>query len=1245
MTVLIDGIATAGAVAMLKGASKSALRHLLGEKQWRAVQRVLEGGLSDTLRGFEERLDPDVAAALRSLFSNYFADEQVANILVVAAITRQSPNEQQLKQRFRDLGFDEDTLPIGLGAFVSSFSVALRERIREEVSKPDSALSNFATHEKLDRLLDAVHSAALASPATRGSLDLSLLDEDDIRRYKEWLARVTSNFSMPGLGVALPINEAWIELRARENTVGELDAEHILHLNQLTVVVGKSGAGKSTLQRRWAHRLAVAGEKVLLGRLPMVLRAMERGQGFEEAVVKVAADGFGVEEATARCVLSEIDYLLADGLDECEPERQRVAEALQRWAEGHPEAKVVVMTRAEGHDPALLPGWGYAELLPLEESRIDEYARRLMESIPLGDGADIEERVNSFERSLEENKAAALAARNPLLLGFLIQLFVNGVGFGSSRAEVYRRIFDQIQEHPPYDRELMVEVDATVARHALEAMGWILQHHPELSRRELIEKLGDELASELGVTMLQGRREAEKCLRFWEERRVVERLTFGLEDVVRFVHLSLGEYAAGSFASKLDDEELRDWVRHVRRARLWRETVLYAAGEGAAERIARTLLELDDPEDVAAVETELALEVLAEAPKSSPALVREAADRLQDRLVTPVPLVAIAAAEAALGLAAQAPEIVGPVVRPLTNHAQEWTRFSAIRLTLACGGEWADLDAFEALVDEASGGAPSIGIPEDQKLGQRRGVFTWGFESEMLREGVEHLIQERPGEETDRRVEQVYLGKRISVGTHNRLTTLLLQHGGYEVLLEKALQRYKSSFANLAKWSRYDEATMDRDLAILEAVLRATELSQGVSLPEPSEELTSLSRLIYGMGWPKETPKQWVVMRDRYDLDAVDAVFRGAIAAMELDPVQVAAEAALAKKRFEEDEGSTGRLLDQLVELPVSPRWELALGADVPADDLVRALKHPSAPIVTNAVMLIEYGAGGSEVPELLKAVAESGTEYTYNAIAYLAPKIWGGEALEILLEILGNGPITLETHWLLTLPDLPGARDDERVYRALLRGLKVEDPYAATNVAEALADAETLELKALAPQLEEALEHWTRRGTWCDRDEIVVHGSSCPECHIVPPSPRAHLVRLLARLGRVGFEQLTELSSDLRSDVMDAATELLVDVASNSPRMLEDLLERVSREELSIQVLDQVLSLPSARLCAVKVALISLLDTPSAIVRERVLRAIAELGWIERDEAIALAEEALRDNALIVRDQAVRTIRAVRVA
>jgi hypothetical protein len=1259
-------------VAAVKSLAKPTFQYVVGDKQSKAVQRVLEEALLDALCEFEEHVSPDMTSTLRPPFEAYFADNEVVDLLLGAAITRERPDERRLRERFCELGLDESTLPIDLGAFISAFSFALQERIRAEVSKPDSPLSNLAMHTTLEGILDAVRPPTPASTAS--SLDLDPQDEDDTQCYKEWLARRTSSFSVPGLGVALPIDTAWLKLRVHGDVGWEgpppdslakwlevyrewsrlaerggtedkvLDAEQLFHFARLSVTIGGPGAGKSTLLRRLAYRLATTGEKVLLVRLPAVLRAMERGERFEEAVVKFAADGSGLDEATARRVLRKPDYLLADGLDECDPKRQQIAEALKGWTEGHPETKVIVTTRPVGHDPALLPGWGYLELLPLAKSRIREHAQRLMEVIALGGEADIEELLDSFERSLEESTAASLAARNPLLLGFLVQLFVSGRGFGSSRAEVYRRIIDQIQEHPPHDRDITAEVDAALARHALEAMGWILQHHPELSRRDLVEKLGYELARKLDILPLQGKLQAEKCIRFWEERRLVEQLTFGSENAVQFVHLALAEYAAGSFASQMNDEDLCDWVRDVRREPRWRETVLLAAGAGAAARIARQLLELDDTEDLAAVETELALAVLAEAPESFPKLIREAADHLRTRLLAPVPFVAFEAAEAAVGLAAQAPELVGPVVRALTNHPQEWTRLSAIRLSLACGGQWADLDSFEAYVDGTAGGAPSTETPEDQRLGQRQGFFTWGLENEMLVEGIELLIQERPSEETNRRVEQVYLGDRIGMGTQDRLSSLLSRHGGYDELIEELYRRAGYTLVDVRNWLSREQKRRDKDLAILEVVLRAIDAPDGARLPEPNGELTSLSKLIYGMGWPEATPRQWDVMRERYDLEAVDAVFRGAIAAMELDPSQLGAEAALAEKRFKEDEGLAGRLLNQTVELPVSPRWELALGADIPATDLVRSLKHPSAPIVTNAVMLIEHGVGGSEVPELLKAVAESGTEYTSHAVGYLAPKVWGEEALEILLEILGNDPITRDNYGLvLVLPELPRSWEDERVHQVLLRGLGSEDPHVATKVAEELDSSKILELRSLAPQLGEALEHWTTRGTWCDRHEIAVHGGSCPRCSLVPPSPRAHLVSILAKLGQLEFEKLAELSADPRSDVKDAAIESLVNVASSSPPILEDLLGRVSREVLSMQVLDQVFSLPPAHLQAAKVALIGLLDVPSAAVRERVLQAMAALGWIERDEVIALAKEALQDSALIVRDQAVRTLRSVR--
>jgi hypothetical protein len=1258
---LIDGVATAGAVAALKTAGRTVFRSVLGDKQWRAVQQVLEDSLTDTLQEFEEQLDPDVADVLESLFVSYFADKDVVEVLLIAAFTQERPDEDRLRERFGDLDLDEDTLPVDLSTFIAAFSVALQERARAKVLEHDSGLAEFATQVKLDRILERV------SPPTRVPLGV------EARRYADWLSRVTATFEVPGLGVPLPVDEAWVRLRARPSpgwedgapdslakwlerdrewaTLAErwsaadrsLDAEQVLHVGRLTVVVGGPGAGKSTLQKRLAHRLAEAGETAMLVRLPDVLRAMGREGGFADALVKVAADGSWMDETTAGRVLSEPAYLLADGLDECDPERQRVAAALNRWAEGHPGTSVVVTTRSVGHYPALLPGWGYAELLPLARSDVREHAKRLLVRLPSQEGKDIERVLDSFERTLETNRAASLAARNPLLLGFLVWLFVSGVGFGGSRAELYRRIIEQILERPPADRETTAEVDATLGRLALEATGWILQRNPELSEAELIERLGDELATELDYTPLRGRQVAGRCLRFWEERRVLERLTFGSEAAVRFVHLSLGEYAAAMFASRLGDEDLRAWVRDVRRKSRWRETLLLAAS--AAEEVIDMLLEMDDLGDPAAEETELALAALSEMQGPSPGLIREAVERLRERLVSDIPLVAFEAAEAALKLAAQAPDIIGPIVLPLTEHNQEWTRLSAVRLSLACGEGWEDLDAFESFVDDTTGHKPREAIAEDWGLGQRRGMFAWSFEDEMLMEGIERLLEVRPSRDTRRRIEQVYLGNHVSMGAHDDMTLLLVRHGGYQHVIQKSRGRQGYADADMKRQLRGEQRRAEKDFAFLEAVLCATGAVQDVNLPEPAGELIALSKLVYGMGWPQTPVTQADIMRHRIDLDAVDAIFRGAIAAMELDPHRLAAEAALAKKRFEEDPARIdGRLLSQVVDLPVEPRWDLAADANLPSADLVRALKHPSAPIVENAVNLIEHGAGGAEVPELLKEVAGSPTEHASRAVAYLAPKVWGEDAVEVLLEVFDDCAVTRQNYGLLLiLPYLPGASEDERVRRVLLRGLWAEDPEAASGVAEKLVESEVFDLDALAPELEMALEHWTERGSWCDKHRVAAHGSSCPKCSTVPDSPRAHLVRALAGTGRLGIERLVELSEDPRHDVRDAAAEALASSASDSRTMLEDLLGRVRRGELGVPVLTRILSLHLGRLREAKTALVDLLDAPSARVREEILEAMVGLRWIERDEAVALSVRSLSDHAPAVRDQAVKTLRAAR--
>jgi hypothetical protein len=186
---------------------------------------------------------------------------------------------------------------------------------------------------------------------------------------------------------------------------------------------------------------------------------------------------------------------------------------------------------------------------------------------------------------------------------------------------------------------------------------------------------------------------------------------------------------------------------------------------------------------------------------------------------------------------------------------------------------------------------------------------------------------------------------------------------------------------------RRRERTRDADRAILEAVLRAT---NSPSFPQElsPKELIHLGVLIRGMGWRDFSESDWDVMSERYDPEAVEAVFKGMIAVLEIDPQRLAAEAAWIleeikgissydldaieaalkdtennsqgfawaleqiEKFFKEYKGSS--LLGKIPQVPVEPRWERAREVELSPEVLERALEHPSEGIVQNAALLLE---------------------------------------------------------------------------------------------------------------------------------------------------------------------------------------------------------------------------------------------------------------------------------------------------
>ena len=238
----------------------------------------------------------------------------------------------------------------------------------------------------------------------------------------------------------------------------------------------------------------------------------------------------------------------------------------------------------------------------------------------------------------------------------------------------------------------------------------------------------------------------------------------------------------------------------------------------------------------------------------------------------------------------------------------------------------------------------------------------------------------------------------------------------------------EANLQNFLEKLRQRKQTNNANQSILEAILRATPSNLESSLPkQQSQKPVVLAVFLRGMGWSKLPHCYWNLMIKCCDLDAVDAVFRGAIAAMDLNLQTLATEAKLSLEYIQrynldaiesalrkeesntEQEWAWKQLMNlynidedpfkwslcssQIPEVPIEPKWELAQELNLPARELVRALKQPSPVIAINATQLLLHGAGGTEAAYLVKELFREETD--------LAPELrkaleyWVQECLE----------------------------------------------------------------------------------------------------------------------------------------------------------------------------------------------------------------------------------------------------------
>jgi hypothetical protein len=1132
-----------------------------------------------------------------------------------------------------------------------SDGVSVAQTLLSRVVAPEKATVSYDLlgkryHRSIKRRgQDTIHSCARF---LAGAVGLSAASDSPAvvtTRFAEYTRKTAETFYSAALQVRFPIAGAWnqvIPLQPNQSTLqaqieryqewtrltrnyGEdsMTAEAFADANPHSVVIAGPGAGKTTLSEKIAH---VLSENLLVVRvrLAAVMGMLTDGATFDAALTRAAVDNSGFTEREGHQILGSADMLIADGLDECDPARVTVAEGISRWAASHPHAGVCVLTRPVGHSPELLPGFMHAELTPLDARGVRHLVGQMLSQKVSDD--DQKRLASEFLAAIEGiDTVAGLAARNPLLLSFLVALFLDGQPIQGNRAELFRRMIEQIRTASSR-RQIprAVPMDYGSSWTVAQTIGWSSLEKPDRSITDLYDIVAEKLGG--GLPAL---RSAESAIHEWIERGLLERLTAGSLDAVVFVHLAFAEYLAGRYLADLGERDSAIAIRNLRRKAKWREPILLSAGMGAADRVVATLLALDEPTHSDSTEAMLAAAALSEAAPVhvAPGLEEQVVARLKDRLPSPIPLVAIDAGLALLNAARANPDSVARATREFWSHPQEWTRLSAqcaaigsrsTSVGIADVTQW--LEEFKVRHSISFGDAP----PSIWPAGTRE------LQKAALASAAKRVATELPPDEAKRRITILLKEGRLSLGMVQAIESELNLEPYRAWVLEPNREHREAMLKAAIQFVQVGSLLKRAEQTVVESVIAACRASRDESV-RCRCGYKLLGTLFGSMGLWEATAGDFAA--SALSKEQLFEVLRGWIAGLGINPTRLADESNCFLN-CDADLMNVPNLSGDL-------NQDRARSAKLNPSVLLDAMQQPSLFLAKSAARLFAYN-DSPDRGRLLEDVLQNSHGTVLAFVGLFASDVWREDAFPRLLKKVSSLPG--DHSGFLYCGLLRSARAGSELQTAIqccLDGVASSDPALAERAADALRRCSGESLGPHGARIKQLFDHWESRGSWCKRCDRPVPGTSCDECQIVPPEPQKHLVALMSKARALSFEEQAELSRSSRSSVAEEARRALVELARTDPQEMEKLLSTIGDGAVNDAVLHEILTLPTDDLKLLAPQLQRLLDSKTALVRARVVRALPS-GWLASAEALALAQKALQDDAPEVRTAAAKVLRDV---
>ena len=124
-------------------------------------------------------------------------------------------------------------------------------------------------------------------------------------------------------------------------------------------------------------------------------------------------------------------------------------------------------------------------------------------------------------------------------------------------------------------------------------------------------------------------------------------------------------------------------------------------------------------------------------------------------------------------------------------------------------------------------------------------------------------------------------------------------------------------------------------------------------------------------------------------------------------------------------------------------------------------------------------------------------------------------------------------------------------------------------------------------------------------------------------------------------LDELLDAYHDTHANVRKAASRGLTYILTSHPEYISEVIVNVNKGLYPSSVLDMVLSLPTIALLPAKEELIALFSSKSDTLRRIMVRNAAIADWLTKEQAIGIAQLALKDNDLTVRNLAIGTLRS----